>query len=243
MNKGKLIVANWKMNFLYKNAFNFCKNLLLKKKAINNSFIICPSSVLISQLASKFKNIIFGAQDCHFEKFGAYTGDISPLMLKDINCKYVIIGHSERRLYHFEDSLILKKKIESVFKINLIQIFCIGETSTIRRKGQTKKYLSSQLLKVLPKKKMKKIIIAYEPIWAIGSGRTPTINEIEDVNLHIRKTICKINTLYKKTQILYGGSVDRKNSKIFLNNKNIDGLLVGGSSLNLKTFLTILKHK
>ena len=110
MNKGKLIVANWKMNFLYKNAFNFCKNLLLKKKAINNSFIICPSSVLISQLASKFKNIIFGAQDCHFEKFGAYTGDISPLMLKDINCKYVIIGHSERRLYHFEDSLVLKKK-------------------------------------------------------------------------------------------------------------------------------------
>ena len=90
---------------------------------------------------------------------------------------------------------------------------------------------------------MKKIIIAYEPIWAIGSGRTPTISEIEDVNLHIRKTICKINTLYKKTQILYGGSVDRKNSKIFLNNKNIDGLLVGGSSLNLKTFLTILKHK
>ena len=108
MNKGKLIVANWKMNFLYKNAFIFCKNLLLKKKAINNSFIICPSSVLISQLASKFKNIIFGAQDCHFEKFGAYTGDISPLMLKDINCKYVIIGHSERRLYYFEDSLILK---------------------------------------------------------------------------------------------------------------------------------------
>mgnify|MGYP000282967281 CR=1 FL=1 len=111
MNKGKLIVANWKMNFLYKNAFNFCKKILLKKKLIKNKFVICPPTTLILQLSSKFKGITFGAQDCHYEKLGAYTGDISALMLKDINCKHVIIGHSERRKYSFEDHIILKRKI------------------------------------------------------------------------------------------------------------------------------------
>ena len=243
MNKGKLIVANWKMNFLYKNAFNFCKKILLKKKLIKNKFVICPPTTLILQLSSKFKGITFGAQDCHYEKLGAYTGDISALMLKDINCKHVIIGHSERRKYYFEDHIILKRKIESVINAGLIPIYCIGEDINIKRKDKTKNHLLRQLLNTLPKKNKNKIIIAYEPIWSIGTGNTPTVNEIEDVNLYIKKIITKINLSYEKTSILYGGSVNKHNSLVFLDNKNIDGLLIGGASLNLNTFSSILTNK
>ena len=243
MNKGKLIVANWKMNFLYKNAFNFCKKILLKKKLIKNKFVICPPTTLILQLSSKFKGITFGAQDCHYEKLGAYTGDISALMLKDINCKHVIIGHSERRKYYFEDHIILKRKIESVINAGLIPIYCIGEDINIKRKDKTKNHLLSQLLNTLPKKNKNKIIIAYEPIWSIGTGNTPTVNEIEDINLYIKKIITKINLSYEKTSILYGGSVNKHNSLVFLDNKNIDGLLIGGASLNLNTFSSILTYK
>ena len=243
MNKGKLIVANWKMNFLYKNAFNFCKKILLKKKLIKNKFVICPPTTLILQLSSKFKGITFGAQDCHYEKLGAYTGDISALMLKDINCKHVIIGHSERRKYYFEDHIILKRKIESVINAGLIPIYCIGEDINIKRKDKTKNHLLRQLLNTLPKKNKNKIIIAYEPIWSIGTGNTPTVNEIEDVNLYIKKIITKINLSYEKTSILYGGSINKHNSLVFLDNKNIDGLLIGGASLNLNTFFSILTYK
>ena len=243
MNKGKLIVANWKMNFLYKNAFNFCKKILLKKKLIKNKFVICPPTTLILQLSSKFKGITFGAQDCHYEKLGAYTGDISALMLKDINCKHVIIGHSERRKYYFEDHIILKRKIESVINAGLIPIYCIGEDINIKRKDKTKNHLLRQLLNTLPKKNKNKIIIAYEPIWAIGTGNTPTVNEIEDVILYIKKIITKINLSYEKTSILYGGSINKHNSLVFLDNKNIDGLLIGGASLNLNTFFSILTYK
>ena len=243
MNKGKLIVANWKMNFLYKNAFNFCKKILLKKKLIKNKFVICPPTTLILQLSSKFKGITFGAQDCHYEKLGAYTGDISALMLKDINCKHVIIGHSERRKYYFEDHIILKRKIESVINAGLIPIYCIGEDINIKRKDKTKNHLLRQLLNTLPKKNKNKIIIAYEPIWSIGTGNTPTVNEIEDVNLYIKKIITKINLSYEKTSILYGGSVNKHNSLVFLDNKNIDGLLIGGASLNLNIFSSILTYK
>ena len=162
---------------------------LHKKKLIKNKFVICPPTTLILQLSSKFKGITFGAQDCHYEKLGAYTGDISALMLKDINCKHVIIGHSERRKYYFEDHIILKRKIESVINAGLIPIYCIGEDINIKRKDKTKNHLLSQLLNTLPKKNKKKIIIAYEPIWSIGTGNTPTVNEIEDVNLYIKKII------------------------------------------------------
>jgi len=198
---------------------------------------------LILQLSSKFKGITFGAQDCHYEKLGAYTGDISALMLKDINCKHVIIGHSERRKYYFEDHIILKRKIESVINAGLIPIYCIGEDINIKRKDKTKNHLLRQLLNTLPKKNKKKIIIAYEPIWSIGTGNTPTVNEIEDVNLYIKKIITKINLSYEKTSILYGGSVNKHNSLVFLDNKNIDGLLIGGASLNLNTFSSILTYK
>ena len=243
MNKGKLIVANWKMNFLYNNALSFCRKISLYKNKTKNKFVICPPNTLILNLSLKFKKISFGAQDCHYENFGAYTGDVSAKMLKNINCKYVIIGHSERRIGYHEDDILLKNKLDMVLRNGLIPIYCIGENIKTRKKGKTKNFISKQLLKSLPKKNKKQIIIAYEPIWAIGSGVTPSIKEIEKINLYIKKTITKINRSYKKTTILYGGSVNKDNSPDFLNSKEIDGLLVGGASLDFNKFTSILNCK
>ena len=240
-NNNKLIIANWKMNSFYNNAVNFCKKIILNKKRIKNKFIICPPSIILFQLIKKFKNINFGAQDCHYNDLGAFTGDISPLMLKRIKCKYVIIGHSERRDYHNEDNKIIKKKILATIKNNLIPILCIGENLNIKKKNKTKSFLTKQLVSVLPKNNKKNIIIAYEPIWAIGSGKTPSLKDISDIHSHIKNTIIKFNSSYKKTNILYGGSVNKNNSYLFLKNNNIDGLLVGGASLNFNSFYSILK--
>ncbi len=246
MNKVKLIVANWKMNFLHKQANDFCKKIMVKKKKIKNNFIICPPLSLIFSLATKFKQINFGAQDCSpNDKFDARTGDINPRMLKDINCKYTLIGHSERRQFHHENDILIFSKIKSALKSNLNPILCIGENMTEKNKGIAKKILKNQLRKALPssKKIFKKVIIAYEPIWAIGTGKTPSVQEISNTICYIKEEIFKISSVYKNTKVLYGGSVDINNSKLFLSNTNIDGLLVGGASLNFNSFLSMLKYK
>ena len=245
MNKVKLIVANWKMNFLHKQANIFCKKIILKKKKIKNEFIICPPLSLIFSLTTKFKQINFGAQDCSSnDKFGARTGDVNPKMLKDINCKYILIGHSERRQFHHENDILICSKIKSALKSNISPILCIGENITEKNKGITKKILKNQLRKVLsPSKKIfKKVVIAYEPIWAIGTGKTPSVQEISNTICYIKEVIFRISSVYKNTKVLYGGSVDINNSKLFLNNDNINGLLVGGSSLKFNSFFSMLEY-
>ena len=245
MNKAKLIVANWKMNFFYKQAYNFCKKIISKKKQIKNNFIICPPSSLIFRLSNKFRQINFGAQDCSaVNEFGAYTGDINTKMLKDINCKYTLIGHSERRELYKEDESLISLKILSALKSNIKPILCVGENLNQKRRGDTKKILKYQLNKVLLKKKeFKKVIIAYEPVWAIGTGKTPSIEDISNTILYIKNVLAKKSSIYKNVLVLYGGSVNTNNSKLFLNNINIDGLLVGGASLIFNSFFSMLKHK
>jgi len=245
MNKAKLIVANWKMNFFYKQACNFCKKILTKKKQVKNNFIICPPSSLIFTLSTKFKQINFGAQDCSaVNEFGAYTGDINSKMLKDINCKYTLIGHSERRELYKEDESLISLKILSALKSNIKPILCVGENLNQKRRGDTKKILKYQLNKVLLKKKeFKKVIIAYEPVWAIGTGKTPSVEDISNTILYIKNILAKKSSIYKNVLVLYGGSVNTNNSKLFLNNINIDGLLVGGASLIFNSFFSMLKHK
>ena len=245
MNKAKLIVANWKMNFFYKQAYNFCKKIISKKKQIKNNFIICPPSSLIFRLSNKFRQINFGAQDCSaVNEFGAYTGDINSKMLKDINCKYTLIGHSERRELYKEDESLTSLKILSALKSNIKPILCVGENLNQKRRGDTKKILKYQLNKVLLKKKeFKKVIIAYEPVWAIGTGKTPSIEDISNTILYIKNVLAKKSSIYKNVLVLYGGSVNTNNSKLFLNNINIDGLLVGGASLIFNSFFSMLKHK
>ena len=245
MNKAKLIVANWKMNFFYKQAYNFCKKIISKKKQIKNNFIICPPSSLIFRLSNKFRQINFGAQDCSaVNEFGAYTGDINSKLLKDINCKYTLIGHSERRELYKEDESLISLKILSALKSNIKPILCVGENLNQKRRGDTKKILKYQLNKVLLKKKeFKKVIIAYEPVWAIGTGKTPSIEDISNTILYIKNVLAKKSSIYKNVLVLYGGSVNTNNSKLFLNNINIDGLLVGGASLIFNSFFSMLKHK
>tara|TARA_B100001013_G_scaffold326882_1_gene239696 strand:+ start:978 stop:1712 length:735 start_codon:yes stop_codon:yes gene_type:complete len=242
MKKGKIIIANWKMNFLLKDAYIFVKKIILKKKLFKNKLILCPPSSIIFAISKLLnKKIPLGAQNCHYDKFGPYTGELSPLMLKDIGCSYVIIGHSERREFHYEDNQLIKKKINNASKNNLNVIFCIGENFDLRKKGKTLTFLSKQLEESLPKNiKNKKIFIAYEPIWSIGSGLVPKISEIVKIHRFIKEKIVKINTNYKNVKIFYGGSVDKKNAKELLKINEVDGLLLGGSSLEINKLLSIL---
>tara|TARA_B100000965_G_C19468280_1_gene702900 strand:- start:311 stop:1015 length:705 start_codon:yes stop_codon:yes gene_type:complete len=212
----------------------------LKKRKNSAKIVICPPFTALSGLIKKSKkNIKFGAQDVHHEEVGAFTGSISALMLNQLGVKFVIIGHSERRQYQKESISELSKKISSALSRNLKIIFCIGETldEIANRSSILKKQLTS-----LPNKfSSKNIIIAYEPVWAIGTGKTPTINEINNIHKSIRKMISKkIGKDSSKISILYGGSVNQHNSKDILNLSDVDGALVGGASLKPKEFCKII---
>ena len=242
MKKEKIIIANWKMNFLFKDAKKLLNIILKKRKALKHNLIICPSTSIISSVKKFVGNkVLLGAQNCHYENSGPFTGDDSPSVLKDIGCKYVIIGHSERRTAYFESNELIKKKIQSANKKGLNAIICIGESLSTKKQKKTETFLSKQLNDSLPKEKInKEIIIAYEPIWSIGTGVTPKIDEISKLHSFIKKTIVKISPKYKNVKILYGGSVSEKNAKNFLSCNEVDGFLLGGASLKSKTLLSIL---
>ena len=219
----KLIIANWKCN---------PKTLAEAKKLFNGvkdtGAIICPPFIYLSVFNYKF----LGAQNCHWEQSGPYTGEISPKMLKDLGCKYVIIGHSERRIYLQETDEMINKKLKAVLKTGLTPILCVGE-----KKGEKAEIVvSNQLnknLKGIAKKDLNKIIIAYEPVWAIGTGNFCSADKANKIREFIKK---KLNN-----KILYGGSV---NSKIAGDYTEIgfDGLLVGNASLDAKEFVKINKN-
>ena len=239
-NKYMYFIANWKMfgglnslNSLHKVA-NFFKNFE-KNKFIK--IIYCPPSTLIRPMSKKLKNtrIEVGAQNCHENQTsGAFTGFINSTMLKNVGAKYVIIGHSENRQAG-ENNKLINLKIRSALKSGLKVIFCVGETLKEKRKKITKKVLNKQIRSGLDKIKNKKnILIAYEPVWSIGSGLIPKSNELFD-------TINFIKKKYRNYKVLYGGSVNSKNiiKLRFIN--NIDGYLIGGSSQDPKKFIDIIK--
>ena len=242
MKRTKYTIANWKMNGqkdsykLVKSISNYCQ----KMKRKTSKVIICPPFTLLSEFTKKEKNIKFGGQDCHYKSEGAYTGSISANMLKAIKCQYVILGHSERRIYQKETSQELNLKIQSAIKSNLTVIYCIGEKLEEIKKRNIilKKQLSS-----LPKKiDSKKIIIAYEPVWAIGTGKVPSLNDINKIHEKIRHILSNLLGLRfsKHVSILYGGSVNAVNSVDILNLDHVDGALVGGASLKSKEFCKII---
>ena len=242
MKRVKYTIANWKMNGL-KDSIKIVKsigNYIERTKYKKSEIVICPPYTLLSQFINSEKKIRFGGQDCHHYDNGAYTGSISAQMIKSIGCNYVIIGHSERREYNKETSNQLNLKIEAAIKNKLKVIYCIGE-----KKDQIKKrnsILNSQLASLPNNFDSKKIIIAYEPVWAIGTGKIPTLKEINNIHLSIRKMLLKkigLNQIYK-IAILYGGSVNSSNACDILNLDNVDGALVGGASLNAKEFCKII---
>tara|TARA_Y200000002_G_scaffold12041_1_gene9839 strand:+ start:1241 stop:1945 length:705 start_codon:yes stop_codon:yes gene_type:complete len=211
-----------------------------KMKPKTSKVVICPPFTLLSEFVKKEKNIKFGGQDCHYKSEGAYTGSISANMLKSINCRYVILGHSERRIYQKETSQELNLKIKSALESNLTVIYCIGEKleEIKKRNAILKKQLSS-----LPKKiDSTKIIIAYEPVWAIGTGKVPSLNDINKIHEKIRNILSNLvgNNFSRNVSILYGGSVNASNSVEILNLNQVDGALVGGASLKSKEFCKII---
>ena len=242
MKRTKYTIANWKMNGqkdsykLVKSISNYCQ----KMKRKTSKVVICPPFTLLSELIKKEKKIKFGGQDCHYKSEGAYTGSISANMLKTINCQYVILGHSERRIYQKETSQELNLKIQSAIKSNLTVIYCIGEKLEEIKKRNIilKKQLSSLPKKIDPKK----IIIAYEPVWAIGTGKVPSLDDINKIHEKIRSILSNLVSLRfsKHVSILYGGSVNAVNSVDILNLDHVDGALVGGASLKSKEFCKII---
>lgn len=246
----KLIAANWKMNKTIDESVSFIKEF---KKVIkddkNVEIVICPQFTALSAVSGEIKatNIKLGAQNMHYESAGAFTGEISPLMLKETGCQYVILGHSDRREMGETDSLI-NKKVISALKHGLAPILCIGETHEQRIKDETQDVLENQLIKCLQNvQEIKKVVIAYEPVWAISKGnpnqKAATKADAEEAHLFIRKLLEGIydEKSAKEARIIYGGSMKPENAKELLSMPNIDGGLVGNASLDPKSFAEIVK--
>ena len=244
-NKYKYFVANWKMFGDIKtiNSINRVIKLSKLRKFHRCKIIYCPPYTLLDNFVRKLKksNIEVGAQNCHQSKFtGPYTGYVNSKMIKNIGCNYVIIGHSENR-NNGESDLQINKKIKSSLENNLKILFCIGESIKDKKTKKTKKILSGQMIKGLKKvKNIKNIIIAYEPVWSIGTGLVPKNNELLDNILFIKKFL-RENFKYKNSRVLYGGSVNPNNIKNLNEINQIDGFLIGGASQSSNKFIDIIK--
>ena len=245
-NKLRYFIANWKMYGHLNNIKSLNKVIKFKKKnkkAKNIKIIYCPPFTLLHAFVQKFKNTDMktGAQNCSFaSSYGPPTGSINAKMIKSLKCEYVILGHSEKRSKGENDSTI-NKKIISALNNNLRVIFCIGETYSQKRKKLTKKTLLNQLIKGLKSVKSKKnIIIAYEPVWSIGSGLIPKSKDLENTTSIIKSFLSK-KMGFKNPKVLYGGSVNPKNIYLFKKLTNLDGFLVGGASQNINKFIDIIK--
>ena len=241
MAKNTLIVSNWKMNlnlFCAQKLISKLKSLKISKNVKN---IICPQYLLIPHVRNLIKSsqIILGAQDCHSEEKGSFTGDSSISLIKEYGCKYVIVGHSERREYHREENFDVKKKINIVIKNNITPIVCVGESFLLRQKKSYLKFICKQLEECIPIN-LKQLIIAYEPIWAIGSGLTPTIDDIIEVKESCTNFLKK-NKKINEIKFLYGGSVNSQNFFQIRDECKVHGALIGGASLLEKEITKILK--
>lgn len=241
------IVANWKMNKTVPEARGFLKEFIpLVRDILDREIVIAPPFTSLSIAAEELKgsNIKLSSQDVFYEEKGSYTGEISPIMLLDCGCSYVIVGHSERRQYFNETDEIVNKKIKASKKSGLGVIFCIGESLEQREKGKTFDVLSREIDNGLIDIDSDNIVVAYEPIWAIGTGRTATPEQAQEVHAYIRG---KLRTLYgnkaSEICIIYGGSVTPENIDSLMACPDVDGALVGGASLKVESFVRIVKFK
>ena len=241
------IAANWKMNKTIAETREFISQFVSGVKDISDvDVILAPPFTSLSAAAENLKNtnIYLSAQNVFYEEKGAYTGEISPLMLVDIGCKYVIIGHSERRQYFFETDDIVNKKIKAVKKAGLGVIVCVGESLEEREAGKTFDVLRRELEKGLDGIGPQDTVIAYEPIWAIGTGKTATPEQAQEVHAYIRE---KLRVLYGNKAdelcIIYGGSVTPENVDSLMACEDVDGALVGGASLKVESFTRIVQFR
>lgn len=244
----KIVAGNWKMN----KDFQKAKTLLNELKAADDGDtsvekIVIPPFIYISEASSLLHNSSFkiGAQNCHHEKSGAFTGEISAEMLQSIACKYVLVGHSERRQYNYEDAALLKKKTIAALKAEITPIFCVGESLEERKGNQHFEIIGNQIkdaLFSLEKEDFDKLILAYEPVWAIGTGETASPEQAQEMHEFIRNIIREKygKETASKTRILYGGSCKPSNAGELFSKEDVDGGLIGGASLNPEDFLAII---
>ena len=244
----KVIAGNWKMNMLPNEAIDFITEFAPLVKDTKHEVILCVpyTDLFYALLHAQGTNIKIGAQNMHWEEKGEYTGEISAQMLKSIGVEYVIIGHSERRQYFAETDETVNKKIKSALANNLKPIVCVGETLEQREQGVTEKIITTQVEKALEEisaESLAQIIIAYEPIWAIGTGKTATKEDANDTIKQIRKKIAEIYGQNEAERVIiqYGGSVKSSNAKELFEMSDIDGGLVGGASLKAEEFSKIVK--
>jgi len=241
------MAANWKMNKTASETREFISKLVpaVSNKADVNIAIAPPfTSLMVAADELENTNIVLAAQDVFYEEKGAYTGEVSPLMLVDIGCKYVIVGHSERRQYFNETDGIVNKKIKAAKKAGLGVIFCIGESLEERDAGKTFEVLLRQTEKGLDGIDAENTVLAYEPIWAIGTGKTASPGQAQEAHAYVRE---RLKVLYGNRAdeicIIYGGSVTPENVDSLMACKDVDGALVGGASLKVESFVRIVKFR
>ncbi|TNE65882.1 MAG: triose-phosphate isomerase [Alphaproteobacteria bacterium] len=239
-----LVAGNWKMNGLRASQAELdALNAVLTAKGAPCEVLICPPFTLVAAFAAATGDkVAIGAQDCHAKQSGAHTGDISAEMLKDAGAGYVIVGHSERRADHGESSEAVRAKAEAVLAEGLKPIVCIGETESERDAGKTLDVVLGQLAGSVPTgSTAANTVIAYEPVWAIGTGRTPTVAEVAEVHTAIRSAlVARFGADGTGFRILYGGSVKPDNANELMAADNVDGALVGGASLKASDFTGII---
>lgn len=244
-----IIAGNWKMHNTGAQGVALVRELAkLTADAQNVDIVVCPTFTTLSTVASALAgtNIHMGAQNMHWEKKGAFTGEITAEMLRDVCCEYVLVGHSERRQYFAETDATVNNKVKAALEAKLVPIMCVGESLEIREAGTTETIVGEQVrlgLAGLTADQVANLVIAYEPIWAIGTGRTATSDQANDVCAFIRRTVASMfdQGTADKTRIQYGGSVKADNIAELMGKSDIDGALVGGAALDAVGFSKIVK--
>ncbi|CAA7613462.1 triose-phosphate isomerase [Magnetospirillum sp. UT-4] len=250
MSRRPLIAGNWKMNGLSADGIALAKGVAEKRKAeaaLACDVLVCPPFTLLADVARALagSGVAVGGQDCHAKVSGAHTGDTSATMLKDIGCSHVIVGHSERRTDHGETDAVVKAKAAAAHAAGLVAIVCIGETLAQRDDGRTLEVNKTQLKGSLPEgANAANTVIAYEPVWAIGTGRTATPEQAQEVHAFIRSELVKLvgETEADKMRILYGGSMKPENAAQLIALADVDGGLIGGASLKAEDFWAIARN-
>jgi triosephosphate isomerase (TIM) len=248
--KNPLVIGNWKMHGTQSDCFDRARAIVeeLRKQPTEVQVVVAPPFTALTSAKQAIQNsqVQLAAQNCHCQTNGAFTGEVSPTMLRDVGCDFVILGHSERRHIFHESDAFVGQKVNTALETGLKVILCVGETLQERRKRQTVRIISRQLriaLKGVMKDGIDKLEIAYEPVWAIGTGQNATPEQISQVHTGIRRSLAKSFGEEKgsEVRILYGGSVNPSNAPDLAKTANVSGLLVGGASLKPETFLPIVR--
>lgn len=245
-----IIAGNWKMHKTVSESVDFVRELCEHVSQAAAEVVVCPNFTALYPVSEAVCGtcIRVGAQNMHWEKQGAFTGEISPAMLRDAGCEYVIIGHSERRQYFGETDAAVNKKVKAAFGYGLIPIMCVGETLAERETGITEQVVGTQVragLAGLPPQDVTAMVIAYEPVWAIGTGRTASADDANDVCAFIRCTVADLfgQACAEHIRIQYGGSVKPDNIQELMAKPDIDGALVGGASLDKAAFIKLVNYR